>query len=69
MAFKFCEKNGKEGLTWSEVENCGVHVCIFFEILIIGTYVPHCSNKEVQTNLPRIGMTYIFRTGMNPTFT
>ena len=28
MAFKFCEKNGKQGLTWSEVENCEVHELI-----------------------------------------
>ena len=29
----------------------------------------HCTKYLLQTNLPRIGMVYIFRTGMNSTFT
>ena len=29
---------------------------------------PHCTKRVVQTNLPRLGVTYLFGSGMKSTF-
>ena len=38
-------------------------------VLCMYIVLPHCSKLVVQTNLPSIGKTLIFETGMKSTFT
>ena len=53
---------------YSHMYNANSVFAKFHIARVVFQIIPHCTNHVVQTNLPNIAKTHIFRTAMKSTF-